>query len=67
MEVLALALRTARRIGEVGFVVGAVGGLLLALGAAAGRGSRGGRASLVVAGLCIAVGFVLGIVYLHWG
>ncbi len=66
MGLLALAASTARRIGEVGFIIGAIGGLLIMLAAAAGRGSRGGRASSTLAGLCIAVGFVLGVVYMHW-
>ncbi|GEM_PF-6934975 len=64
--IIALTTVTARRIGEIGFVVGAIGGLLLMLGAGTASRSGGGRASLMLAGLCIAVGFVLGIVYMHW-
>lgn len=68
--IAALAAGTARRIGEVGFIVGALGALLLALGAA--RETGGGAAAVtrnltIVAGVCIAIGFVLGIVVLHWG
>jgi hypothetical protein len=64
---LALGAGTARRIGEIGFIVGAIGGLLVMVGAASGSRSGSGRASLMLAGLCIAVGFVLGIIFLHWG
>jgi hypothetical protein len=63
---ISLAATTARRIGEIGFILGAIGALLLVLGAGASSRSGGGRASLMLAGLCIAVGFVLGIVYMHW-
>jgi hypothetical protein len=63
---ISLAATTARRIGEIGFIVGAMGGLLLLLGAGAGSTSGGARPSLMLAGLCIAVGFALGIVYMHW-
>ena len=69
MGLLALAATSARRIGEIGFIVGAIGGVLLALGAAGGngRGASTARTLLVLAGVCIAVGFVLGIVTFHWG
>jgi hypothetical protein len=68
MELVALAVHTARRIGEVGFAIGALGALIITLGAwtgAAGR-TRGNPATAGGAFL-VAVGFVLGIVALHWG
>lgn len=70
MGLLALAANTARRIGELGFIVGAIGGVLF-IAAAAVRANRArgnpGRGILMAAGVCITVGFVLGIVALHWG
>jgi hypothetical protein len=67
--IAALAAGTARRIGEIGFIVGAVGGVLLVLAAArtSGRGAAASRALTMLAGVCIAIGFVLGIIALHWG
>ena len=64
---LALGAETARRIGEIGFIIGAIGGLLVMVGAATGSRSGGGRSAMMLAGLCLAVGFALGIVFLHWG
>ena len=67
--IAALAAGTARRIGEIGFIVGAVGGVLLLLGAVRGNGASAAatRTLTMLAGVCIAVGFVLGIVAFHWG
>ena len=69
MQLIAsLSASAARRIGELGFIVGAIGGLVLVLGAlrAGQTSASGARALLSIAGLCITVGFVLGIVALHW-
>jgi hypothetical protein len=66
--IIALSASSARRIGEIGFIIGAVGGVLVMLAALRGSGgsSRGANPAMLLAGLCIAVGFVLGIVYIHW-
>lgn len=65
-----LAAGTARRLGEIGFIVGAIGGLLFIAGAAFRANRAQGSASRTAfmgAGVCITIGFVLGIVALHWG
>jgi hypothetical protein len=70
MGLLALSASAARRFGEIGFIVGAIGGILFIAGAAAlansARASTA-RTFFMLAGVCIAVGFVLGIVAFHWG
>jgi hypothetical protein len=68
-QMVALAAGTARRIGEIGFIVGAVGGLLLGLAAARrnGAGAEASPALTILGGVCIAIGFVLGIAAFHWG
>ena len=70
MSLVALAAGTARRLGEIGFIVGAIGGIFFIAGAAAlansARGSTA-RTFFMLAGLCIAVAFVLGIAAFHWG
>jgi ABC-type proline/glycine betaine transport system permease subunit len=70
MGLIALAAGTARRVGEIGFIIGAIGGLLFIAGAALRANSaREGTSQkvLMAAGVCITVGFVLGIVAFHWG
>lgn len=65
--IASLSISGARRIGEIGFVIGAIGALLLVLAAARGTPPAANARSLtMLAGLCMAVGFVLGIVYMHW-
>ena len=65
--ILALAVHTAKRLGEIGYLIGAIGGLLLlAEGATSARAGRGSPLR-IMAGLLIAIGFVLGIVFIHWG
>jgi hypothetical protein len=66
---LALTSQTARRIGEVGFIVGAIGGLLFIGGAAllaTDADERTSRNVLIGSGVCITVGFICGIITLHW-
>ena len=70
MGLVALAAGTARRVGEIGFIIGAIGGLLFIAGAAfRANSAREGtsRKVLMAAGICITVGFVLGIAAFHWG
>ncbi len=69
MELIAtISIGAARRIGEIGFLIGAIGGLLLLLGSVRGHAANAdARAIAIAAGLCIAVGFALGIVAFHWG
>ena len=66
MTLLALMIKahTGIRLGEVGEAVGALGGILLLLGALTPFGRRAGQA---LGGLAIAVGFVLLIIATHWG
>lgn len=69
-NLVAIATATARRLGEIGFVVGAIGGLLFMAGAAFRANSARestGRAFFMGAGLFIAIAFVLGIAAFHWG
>ena len=70
MGLIGLAAETARRLGEIGFIIGAIGGLLFIAGAAFRANSARERTSrnvLMAAGICITVGFVLGIAAFHWG
>jgi hypothetical protein len=66
MTLLALMIKahTGVRLGEVGEVLGAIGGLALLLGGLTPFGRRAGQA---VGGLALAVGFVLLIIATHWG
>jgi len=69
MQVLAMAIHTAKRFGEIGFVIGAIGALMMAAGSMPrGRSAGVGGAPIVAIGaVLVAAGFVLGIVSLHWG
>ena len=69
---VAISASSARRIGEVAFVVGAVGALLIAVGgwsrpdaATAGR-TPTDRIAILVGGLLLALCCVLEIVHIHW-
>ncbi|HZT64536.1 MAG TPA: hypothetical protein VFA11_01985 [Acidimicrobiales bacterium] len=70
--IIAIATSTARRIGEIGFAIGALGALLIAFGAFTQAGAdpnaaaAGRRMSETVGGLMLGVCFVLQIVSLHW-
>jgi uncharacterized YccA/Bax inhibitor family protein len=66
MTLLAFTIKahTGIRLAELGFLVGAIGGVLLMLG---GMTSFGRRAGITFGGLSLAVGFVLLIVATHWG
>lgn len=66
MDILALASSTARRFGELGFLIATLGALLvMAVGVGPDRG--GWRKLLTRLGpLLMAVGFACGIVYAHW-
>jgi hypothetical protein len=66
MVVFAVTTSAARRIGEIGFVVGAVGALVLFLEAALGPGGSLTRLLRALGPLLLAVAFVLGIIYIHW-
>lgn len=67
-----MAPATARRVGEIGFAIGAAGALLISLGALtqAGAdpalGAAGRRMSTAAGGLLMVVCFVMEIVNLHW-
>jgi hypothetical protein len=61
--IAALTAHTARRITELGALLGLIGGLALA----AGEFPFFRRAGLIVAGLLLAVGFALIIYALHFG
>lgn len=65
MELLALTASAARRFGEIGFLIGALGAFLLAAGAARAD-VQWRNLAMLVGPLLIGVGFVLGIVYVHW-
>ncbi len=70
MGLVGLAAGTARRIGEIGFIIGAIGGLLFIAGAAFRANSARESTSrnvLMAAGICITTGFILGIAAFHWG
>jgi hypothetical protein len=63
--IVALAVHTARRLGEIGFAAGALGGLsLIADGVFAGASWRS-QARLLGA-ILVTIGFGLGVVYVHW-
>jgi hypothetical protein len=63
MNLLAITHHDAVRIGELGFLLGAVAGVLFVLGAA-GSGKKFWN---TLAGLALAGGSVLLIVAAHWG
>lgn len=65
--ILALAAHTAKRLGEIGFLIGAVGALLLALDAMMPAQAGGAKPTRALGALLIAAGFVLAIAYIHWG
>jgi hypothetical protein len=64
MNLLAISHHGGVRIAEVGFLLGAVAGAVLALGAVVPLGKRIGK---LVAGVALAAGSVLLIVAVHWG
>ncbi|HET7567487.1 MAG TPA: hypothetical protein VFJ91_05810 [Gaiellaceae bacterium] len=64
MNLLALTVHNGIRIAELGEALGAVGGVILLLGATMPFGRKGGT---FLGGLAIAAGFVLLIVATHWG
>ena len=64
MNLLALTHHGGIRIGEVGFLLGAIAGVVLAIGSVAPSGRRTWN---LVSGVALAVGFVLLIVATHWG
>jgi len=67
MEVLAMSVSAARRFGEIGFLIGALGALLLVLeDARPGSPETHRRLIRLLGALLIAAGFVLGILYIHW-
>jgi hypothetical protein len=67
MEILAVSISTARKFGEIGFLLGALGALLLAAEAIRPFSQDAVKVARLVGLLLIAVGFVLGILYIHWG
>lgn len=64
MHMLALTQHQGGRIAEVGFLLGAIGGAALLIGAAMPFGRRGGN---FFGGLALCAGSVLLIVATHWG
>ena len=66
MTLLAINIKahTGMRLAEVGFLLGAIGGVLLMLGSMTSLGRRAGQ---TFGGLALATGFVLLIVATHWG
>jgi hypothetical protein len=64
MNLLALSHHSGVRLAEVGFVLGALAGLALAIGAMTPLARQ---ASRVLAGLGLAVAFLLLIIAAHWG
>lgn len=66
MTLLALTIKahTGLRLAELGFLAGAVGGVLLMLG---GMTPFGRRAGMTFGGLALAIGFVFLIVATRWG
>ena len=56
----------ARKTGEIGFLVGALGALLISAGGTRSGSGGTGRSLRLAGSLMIAVGFALGIVYIHW-
>ncbi len=69
MELIAtLSVSAARKFGEIGFIIGAIGGILVILGAARADVRRADvRGIVMLAGACVTVAFALGIVAFHWG
>jgi hypothetical protein len=69
MGMLAITGQAARRIGELGFIIGAIGGLLFIAGAALRANDAEEtrtRNVLMSSGVCITIGFICGIISLHW-
>ena len=64
MNLLAITHHEGIRIAELGFLLGAVAGAVLALGAVTPFGKRGGN---LLAGIALAAGSVLLIVAVRWG
>ncbi|MGC9974942.1 MAG: hypothetical protein ABSC36_06105 [Gaiellaceae bacterium] len=64
MNLLAISHHGGTRIAEVGFLLGAIAGAVLALGAIAPFGKKIGT---LVAGVAIAAGAVLLIIAVRWG
>ena len=64
MSLLAITQHSGVRLAEVGFVLAAVAGAALALGAVTSFGRRSGN---LVGGLAVAGGSLLVIVAVHWG
>jgi hypothetical protein len=66
MELLAVSLSTARKFGEIGFLIGALGAVLLVIENALAGSQSGPKLARTIGFILIAVGFVLGILYVHW-
>lgn len=64
MNLLAMTKHTGIRYEELGFLLGAAGGVLIALGNAMPLGRRAGS---MLGGLVLAVGMLLAIVGVHYG
>jgi hypothetical protein len=64
MNLLAITRHGGVRIAEIGFLLGAIAGAVLALGAVAPVGRKIGN---LLAGVALAAGSVLVIVAVHWG
>jgi len=64
MNLLAMTQHQGVRWEEVGFLLGAIGGVLIALGSMLPMSRRSGS---LVGGLALAAGFVLAIIGVHFG
>jgi hypothetical protein len=67
MHILAVSISTGRKLGEIGFLLGALGALSLFAGGTGPDSRRPLKLAGRIGALLIAAGFVLGIAYVHWG
>jgi hypothetical protein len=70
MEILAaVSVATGRRLGEIGFLLGAIGAVLLVVEAMSSASGTARRPSMpmTLGSVLIAVAFLLGIAAFHWG
>ena len=65
MGTVLLATAASRHLGELGFALGAVGALVLVAEAATPEAPSWARMGRAVGAVLIALGFVLGIIYIH--
>jgi hypothetical protein len=66
MELLAVTVSAARKFGEIGFLIGALGAVLLVVENAMAGSQSGQKLARTIGFVLMAVGFILGILYVHW-